>query len=98
MVHRADGVPADAPLLHVQDTLRACTRSAPSRAPASTGTLVAVTGSVGKTTTKEMLRAMLAAHGATCAAEASHNNQWGLPLTLARLPRRSGVLWSPRSA
>lgn len=53
------------------------------------GRLVAVTGSVGKTTTKEMLRAILAAHGSTWAAEASHNNQWGLPLTLSRIPRRA---------
>ena len=41
------------------------------------GRLVAVTGSVGKTTTKEMLRGALAAHGATHAAEASYNNHWG---------------------
>jgi UDP-N-acetylmuramoyl-tripeptide--D-alanyl-D-alanine ligase len=41
---------------------------------------------VGKTTTKEMLRTILSASGKTWAAEASHNNQWGVPLTLARLP------------
>ena len=50
------------------------------------GRLVAVTGSVGKTTTKEMLRTILAAQGPTHAAEASYNNHWGVPLTLARLP------------
>jgi UDP-N-acetylmuramoyl-tripeptide--D-alanyl-D-alanine ligase len=50
------------------------------------GRVVAVTGSVGKTTTKEMLRAMLAAFGPTHAAVASYNNHWGVPLTLARLP------------
>ncbi len=48
--------------------------------------MAAITGSVGKTTTKEMLRAALSAFGATWAAEASHNNHWGVPLTLARLP------------
>jgi UDP-N-acetylmuramoyl-tripeptide--D-alanyl-D-alanine ligase len=49
--------------------------------------VVGVTGSVGKTTTKEMLRVALSAFGATHASAASHNNHWGVPLTLARLPR-----------
>ena len=70
----------------VDDTLaglRALARFARAR---FTGRLVAVTGSVGKTTTKEMLRTILAAQGRTHAAEASYNNHWGVPLTLARLP------------
>ncbi len=50
------------------------------------GRMVAVTGSVGKTTVKEMLRTVLASAGPTHAAPASYNNQWGVPLTLARLP------------
>src|ERR1700760_3244583 len=50
------------------------------------GRVVAVTGSVGKTTTKEMLRTILSAIGRTHAAVASYNNHWGLPLTLARAP------------
>ena len=49
------------------------------------GRMVAVTGSVGKTTTKEMLRTILSAAGPTHASPASYNNQWGVPLTLARL-------------
>ena len=48
--------------------------------------IVGVTGSVGKTTAKEMLRAMLAACGLTHASAASYNNHWGVPLTLARMP------------
>ena len=48
--------------------------------------VVAVTGSVGKTTTKEMLRVALGAIGPTSAAQASFNNHWGVPLTLARMP------------
>ncbi|MEC9344068.1 MAG: UDP-N-acetylmuramoyl-tripeptide--D-alanyl-D-alanine ligase [Pseudomonadota bacterium] len=47
---------------------------------------VAVTGSVGKTTTKEMLRTILAPSGDTHVSPASFNNHWGVPLTLARLP------------
>ena len=50
------------------------------------GKMVAVTGSVGKTTTKEMLRSIFEAVGLTYASPASYNNQWGVPLTLARIP------------
>jgi UDP-N-acetylmuramoyl-tripeptide--D-alanyl-D-alanine ligase len=48
--------------------------------------VVAVTGSVGKTGTKEALRACLAPFGPTHASERSYNNHWGVPLTLARMP------------
>ncbi len=48
--------------------------------------VIAVTGSVGKTSTKDMLRKCLAAVGPTHGAEKSYNNHWGVPLTLARMP------------
>ncbi len=48
--------------------------------------IVAVTGSVGKTGTKEALRHVLAVQGSTHASVASYNNHWGVPLTLARMP------------
>lgn len=51
------------------------------------GRVLAVTGSVGKTGTKEALRHVLARQGATHASVASYNNHWGVPLTLARTPR-----------
>ncbi len=82
-------LPGLGPLLVTPDTLAALyglARFARARFP---GGLVAVTGSVGKTTTKEMLRLIFAAEGQTHAAEASHNNQWGVPLTLARLPAQA---------
>jgi UDP-N-acetylmuramoyl-tripeptide--D-alanyl-D-alanine ligase len=82
MVHRA--VPGTR-LLHVDDTLAALHRLGGYARERFTGRVVAVTGSVGKTTTKEMLRAILLAIGPTHAAVASYNNHWGLPLTLARL-------------
>lgn len=47
---------------------------------------VGITGSVGKTTVKEMTAAALAASGTTHAAIKSFNNHWGVPLTLARCP------------
>ena len=53
------------------------------------GQIVAVTGSVGKTSTKEMLKVALEASGATHASAASFNNHWGVPLTLARMPRET---------
>ncbi|MBS0252812.1 MAG: UDP-N-acetylmuramoylalanyl-D-glutamyl-2,6-diaminopimelate--D-alanyl-D-alanine ligase [Proteobacteria bacterium] len=48
--------------------------------------VIGVTGSAGKTGTKEMLRACLSRLGATHASEKSYNNHWGVPLTLARMP------------
>ncbi|MEP6826489.1 MAG: UDP-N-acetylmuramoylalanyl-D-glutamyl-2,6-diaminopimelate--D-alanyl-D-alanine ligase, partial [Aestuariivirga sp.] len=51
------------------------------------GKSIAVTGSVGKTSTKEMLRIAFSASGKTHASAASFNNHWGVPLTLARFPR-----------
>ncbi|NKE48381.1 UDP-N-acetylmuramoyl-tripeptide--D-alanyl-D-alanine ligase [Roseomonas frigidaquae] len=87
--HVPDGVAPDAPLLLVRDTLaglRALGAAARSRSGAR---VVGVTGSVGKTTTKEMLRALLSVAGTTHAAVASYNNHWGVPLTLARMPRDS---------
>jgi UDP-N-acetylmuramoyl-tripeptide--D-alanyl-D-alanine ligase len=52
----------------------------------STAKIAAVTGSVGKTTTKEAIRAVLARSGLTHASIKSFNNQWGVPLMLARMP------------
>jgi UDP-N-acetylmuramoyl-tripeptide--D-alanyl-D-alanine ligase len=81
-----EGVSPDAPLLVVPDVLKALEdlgRAARARAQAR---VVGVTGSVGKTSTKEMLRAILSGQGKTHAAEASYNNHWGVPLTLARMP------------
>ncbi|HET6185307.1 MAG TPA: UDP-N-acetylmuramoyl-tripeptide--D-alanyl-D-alanine ligase [Acetobacteraceae bacterium] len=83
LAHRA--VPG--PVLLVEDTLSGLTRLGAAGRARFGGRLVAVTGSVGKTTTKEMLRAILSAEGATHAAVASYNNHWGVPLTLARLPQ-----------
>ena len=80
------GVPDDAPLLRVADTLDALWALGRYARARFGGRLVAVTGSVGKTTTKEMLRAILGRLAPTHAAEASYNNHWGVPLTLARLP------------
>jgi UDP-N-acetylmuramoyl-tripeptide--D-alanyl-D-alanine ligase len=84
---KPDGLPENPALLMVDDVERALGALARAARARIMGRVVAVTGSVGKTTTKEMLRAALGAQGATHAAEGSFNNQWGVPLSLARMPR-----------
>jgi UDP-N-acetylmuramoyl-tripeptide--D-alanyl-D-alanine ligase len=87
VTHVPEGVNKTAPLLIVEDVqtaLEALGRAARARTHAR---IVAVTGSVGKTSTKEMLACMLADQGRMHAAVASYNNHWGVPLTLARMPR-----------
>ncbi|WP_170343706.1 UDP-N-acetylmuramoyl-tripeptide--D-alanyl-D-alanine ligase [Ruegeria atlantica] len=82
-----DDVPDGAPLLIVQDVqagLEALGQAARARTDAR---VVGVTGSVGKTSTKEMLATILETQGKTHASVASYNNHWGVPLTLARMPR-----------
>jgi UDP-N-acetylmuramoyl-tripeptide--D-alanyl-D-alanine ligase len=83
---RLADMPKGTPLVVVPDVLnalRALGRAARSRSRAK---IVAVTGSVGKTGTKEALRMALAPLGETFASAASYNNHWGVPLSLARLP------------
>lgn len=78
---------APGPLLMVEDTLAGLGALGAAARARSRAKVVGVTGSVGKTGTKDMLRAALAACGPTHAAEKSYNNHWGVPLTLARMPR-----------
>ncbi|HYY38006.1 MAG TPA: Mur ligase family protein, partial [Xanthobacteraceae bacterium] len=83
---RRDDFPQNAPLLIVPDVLeglRDLARAARARTRAK---IVAVTGSVGKTGTKEALRLALDRSGETHASVASYNNHWGVPLSLARCP------------
>ena len=77
---------ADAPLLIVADVLEALRELARAARARSQAKIVAVTGSVGKTSTKEALKLALSADGETHASAASYNNHWGVPLSLARLP------------
>src|SRR3984957_1792121 len=83
---RAQELAALGPVFVVGDTLEAMERLGVAARARSKAKIVAVTGSVGKTTAKEMLRAMLTACGPTHASAASYNNHWGVPLTLARMP------------
>lgn len=80
-----DGLAPDAPLLVVPDVLKALEDLGRAARARTTARVVGVTGSVGKTSTKEMLRVVLGGQGRVHAAEASYNNHWGVPLTLARM-------------
>ncbi len=82
-----DSVAADAPLLIVDDVLLGLEALGLAARARITGKVIGVTGSVGKTGTKEMLRCALTGQGHVHAAEKSYNNHWGVPLTLARMPR-----------
>lgn len=78
-----EGVDERAMLLVVDDTQKAL-EALGAAARARTGAdIIAVTGSAGKTTTKEMLSCIFAALGQTHASKASHNNRWGVPLSLS---------------
>ncbi|WP_024518114.1 UDP-N-acetylmuramoylalanyl-D-glutamyl-2,6-diaminopimelate--D-alanyl-D-alanine ligase [Bradyrhizobium sp. Tv2a-2] len=76
----------DAPLLVVDDVLGALRDLGRAARARLRGQMIAVTGSVGKTSTKEALRHVLSAQGPTHASVASFNNHWGVPLSLARCP------------
>ena len=73
------------PLVLVDDTTRALGRLAAYHRARFTLPVAAVTGSNGKTTTKEMMASVLGALGPVLKPESSFNNQWGLPLTLFKL-------------
>ncbi|MGB1095377.1 MAG: UDP-N-acetylmuramoyl-tripeptide--D-alanyl-D-alanine ligase, partial [Paracoccaceae bacterium] len=83
------GVNKDAPLLVVADVQTALERLGAAARERTKARIVAVTGSVGKTSTKDMLNLMLSRQGKTHASVASYNNHWGVPLTLARMPAES---------
>lgn len=77
---------ADARLLVVEDVLDGLVALGIAARKRLGARVVAVTGSVGKTSTKEALLRVLSAQGPTHASVASFNNHWGVPLTLARCP------------
>jgi UDP-N-acetylmuramoyl-tripeptide--D-alanyl-D-alanine ligase len=87
--HIPHGVKDDAPLLTVANTQRGLEDLARASRARSHAKIVGITGSAGKTTTKEILRLGLGALGGTHASAASYNNHWGVPLSLATMPRET---------
>jgi UDP-N-acetylmuramoyl-tripeptide--D-alanyl-D-alanine ligase len=80
-----DDVPANVPTVLVEDTTRALGRLAAWHRAKFPVPVVAITGSIGKTTAKELTAAVLATRFNVLKPASSFNNQWGLPLTLLRL-------------
>jgi UDP-N-acetylmuramoyl-tripeptide--D-alanyl-D-alanine ligase len=76
-------------LIRVPDTLKALEGLGRAARRRSKARIASVTGSVGKTSTKDALRAMLSAQAPTSASTASFNNHVGVPISLARLPREA---------
>jgi UDP-N-acetylmuramoyl-tripeptide--D-alanyl-D-alanine ligase len=76
-------------LIRVPDTMKALASLGRAGRRRSSARIASVTGSVGKTSTKDALRAMLAAQAPTSASVASFNNHVGVPISLARLPREA---------
>jgi UDP-N-acetylmuramoyl-tripeptide--D-alanyl-D-alanine ligase len=82
-------VGSGAPLLSVGDTQAALEALGAASRRRVEGRIVGVTGSVGKTGTKEALRRAFERQSPTFASAGSLNNQWGVPLSLARMPRET---------
>ena len=76
-------------MVRVPDTMKALVDLGRAGRRRSTARIASVTGSVGKTSTKDALRAMLSAQAATSASTASFNNHVGVPISLARLPHEA---------
>jgi UDP-N-acetylmuramoyl-tripeptide--D-alanyl-D-alanine ligase len=86
---RPEGLDAEAPLLLVDESLTGLERMGAAARERCSARRIGVTGSVGKTGTKEALKTLLSDQAATFAAVGSFNNMWGVPLTLARMPRET---------
>lgn len=81
------GIAQTAPMILVKDTMAALTALGAAARTRSRARITAITGSVGKTGTKEALRLALSGQGTTHGSVQSFNNHWGVPLSLAREPQ-----------
>ncbi|HMD65024.1 MAG TPA: Mur ligase family protein, partial [Stellaceae bacterium] len=86
MVDREISDLSTAPLLRVAETCAGLASLGAAARRRSDARILGITGSVGKTGTKEALRLALAACGPAFASSGSLNNHWGVPLSLARMP------------
>jgi len=89
LISDADRVEGLGPALVVPDVLEGLRRLGEAARARSAAKRVAVTGSVGKTSTKEAIALCLSATATTHKSVKSYNNHWGVPLTLSRMPRES---------
>jgi UDP-N-acetylmuramoyl-tripeptide--D-alanyl-D-alanine ligase len=90
LIHRRpNNLPHGAAAIEVTDTMKALEDLGRAARGRTNAEVAAVTGSVGKTSTKEALRSVLALFAPTFATTGNLNNQWGAPLSLARMPRET---------
>lgn len=87
LVSEAKGAPL--PILNVFNTLKSLEKLGISARDRCSAVRIAVTGSVGKTSTKDMLYTVFKEQGFTHRSLSSYNNHWGVPLTLARMPQET---------
>ena len=87
--HDFGDLASDAPVLRVADTMQALQDLGTAARQRTGARIIAVTGSVGKTGTKETLKFVLSRQAETCVSEGSLNNHWGLPLSLSRMPEQA---------
>jgi len=83
--HEISGIAMDRQII-VPDTLKGLEKLAHAARNRSHAKIIGITGSVGKTGTKEMLRSALSDQGKTHASIKSYNNHWGVPLSVASMP------------
>ena len=74
------------PIIEVRDTVKALNSLGIASRSRCSGTVIGVTGSAGKTSTKNLLFHSLSSCGATYASPRSFNNLWGVPYSLASMP------------
>lgn len=89
LISDAGKVEGMGPALVVPDVLDGLRKLGEAARERSAAKRVAVTGSVGKTSTKEALAVCLSASGQTHRSVKSYNNHWGVPLTMSRMPAES---------
>ncbi|MBV8245784.1 MAG: UDP-N-acetylmuramoyl-tripeptide--D-alanyl-D-alanine ligase [Candidatus Eremiobacteraeota bacterium] len=92
IAQRRDAIPSGVPACIVSDTTRAYLEIASAARDAFRGSVVAITGSTGKTTTKEFLAQLLAPDVRVAASPANENNEIGVSKLLLSAPRDTGVL------
>jgi UDP-N-acetylmuramoyl-tripeptide--D-alanyl-D-alanine ligase len=81
-----DDLEAEGPVVVVADTMDGLRALAVVSRARTDAKIAAITGSVGKTGTKEALAHVLSQQGSVSASRSSLNNHWGVPLSLARMP------------
>ena len=82
-------IECDQPHVRVDDSFKALQNMAIAARRRSKAIRVGVTGSVGKTSIKEMIATIFDVQGASHKSVRSFNNHWGVPLTMARMPRET---------